>query len=170
MKSLHKRTAQFLQECLDKGEAPKWMTTGRTALIMKDPAKGNQPGNYRPITCLPLMWKTLTGVLADKLYVHLENQAVIGDEQKGCRRSTRGAKDHLMLDKTILRDSKKRSTNLAIGWIDYQKAYDLLPHSWIIETMKLTGMAKNVTELISNSMGSWNTELEYLGEKWQKSI
>ena len=165
LKSLHKRTAQFLQECLDKGETPKWMTTGRTALIMKDPAKGNQPGNYRPITCLPLMWKTLTGVLADKLYVHLENQAVIGDEQKGCRRSTRGAKDHLMLDKTILRDSKKRSTNLAIGWIDYQKAYDLLPHSWIIETMKLTGMAKNVTELISISMGSWNTELEYPGEK-----
>ena len=33
--------------------------------------------------------------------------------------------------------------NLAMGWIDYQNAYDLLPHSWIIETMKLTGMASN---------------------------
>ena len=59
-----------------------------------------------------------------------------------------------MLDKTILRDSKKRSTNLAIGWIDYQKAYDLIPHSWIIETMKISGMASNAIELISKSMGT----------------
>ena len=73
-----------------------------------------------------------------------------------------------MLDKTILRDNKKRNTNLAIEWIDYQKAYDLIPHSWIIETMKLTGMATNATELISKSMGSWNTELEFLGRKLAK--
>ena len=163
--SLHQLIQTHLQKCLDDGIVPKWMTSGRTALIMKDPAKGRQPGNYRPITCLPLMWKTLTGILADKLYEHLSDQDVIGDEQKGCIRNSRGTKDHLMLDKAILRDSRKRSTNLAICWIDYQKAYDLLPHSWILETMETTGMAKNVIELIRNSMRSWNTELEYLGEK-----
>ena len=154
-----------LQQCLDSGNAPTWMTSGRTALIMKDPTKGNQPGNYRPITCLPLMWKTLTGVLADKLYEHLCSNDVIGEEQKGCIRNSRGTKDHLMLDKAILRDSRRRSTNLALCWIDYQKAYDMLPHSWILETMQLTGMAKNVVELMRNSMQCWNTELEPLGEK-----
>ena len=164
LNSLHKLIANRVQKCLDDGSVPKWMTSGRTALIMKDPAKRRQPGNYRPITCLPLMWKTVTGILADKLYEHLSDQDVIGEEQKGCIRNSRGTKDHLMLDKAILRDSKRRSTNLAICWIDYQKAYDMLPHSWILETMELTGMAKNVIELIRNSMRSWNTELEYLGE------
>jgi len=81
------------------------------------------------------MWKTLTGVIANKLYNHLENQSMIGNEQLGCRRKRRGSKEHLMMDKIILNDCKKRSTNLAMGWIDYQKAYDLLPHSWILETM-----------------------------------
>ena len=131
----------LLQECLNTGECPNWMTTGWTALILKDPSKGNQPVNYRPITCLPLMWKALTAVLADKLYAHLENQGIIGDEQKGCRRNTRGTKDHLLVEKAVLRDCKSRKTNLAIGWIDYQKAYDLIPHSWILETMNITGMA-----------------------------
>jgi hypothetical protein len=70
-----------------------------------------------------------------------------------------------MLDKAISQDSKKRCTNLALGWIDYQKAYDMLPHFWIVETMKLTGMAENVILLMKNSMRSWNTEMEYLGEK-----
>jgi hypothetical protein len=111
------------------------------------------------------MWKTLTGILADKMYEHLHCQDVIGEEQKGCIRNTRGTKDHLMLDKAVLRDSKRRSTNLAICWIDYQKAYDTLPHSWILETMEITGVAKNVIELVKNSMLCWNTELEYLGEE-----
>lgn len=165
LRSLHEQIGTHLQKCLEDGHVPDWMTSGRTALIMKDPAKGRQPGNYRPITCLPLMWKTLTGILADKLYEHLSDQDVIGEEQKGCIRNSRGTKDHLMLDKAILRDSKNRSTNLAICWIDYQKAYDMLPHSWILETMELTGMAKNVIALIRDSMRSWSTQLEYLGEK-----
>ena len=134
--SLHELIAMHLQQCLDSGNVPTWMTSGRTALIMKDPTKGNQPGNYRPITCLPLMWKTLTGVLADKLYEHLCSNDVIGEEQKGCIRNSRGTKDHLMLDKAILRDSRRRSTNLALCWIDYQKAYDMLPHYWILEILE----------------------------------
>ena len=164
-KSLHGRIGVCLQELLAGGDIPRWMTTGRTALVMKDTSKGNQPGNYRPITCLPLMWKTLTGIIADKLYVHIEAQGVIGEEQLGCRRQRRGTKEHLMLDKTVMRDSKKRSTNLAMGWIDYQKAYDLLSHSWIIETMKLTGMASNAVSLVKRSMETWNTGLHYDGQK-----
>lgn len=163
-KGLHERMTELLEKCLNTGECPTWMTTGRTALILKDPSKGNQPGNYRPITCLPLLWKTLTAVMAGKLYDHLENQGIIGDEQKGCRRNTRGTKDHLLLDKAVLRDCRSRKTNLALGWIDYQKAYDLVPHSWIIETMNITGMAHNVIKLIKKTMGSWNTRLEYSGE------
>ena len=29
-------------------------------MIQKDPSKGNAPNNYRPITCLPIMWKIST--------------------------------------------------------------------------------------------------------------
>jgi len=126
---LHMLIADHLQKCLDNGDFLEWMTSGKTALIMKNPVKGKQPGKYRPITCLPLMWKKLTGILADNLYDHLSEQNVIGEEQKGCIRKSRGAKDHLMLDKAIMCDSKKRSTNLAMCWIDYQKAYGMVPHS-----------------------------------------
>ena len=31
-------------------------------------SKGNVSSNYRPITCLPLMWRLLTSVIADQTF------------------------------------------------------------------------------------------------------
>ena len=65
--SLHQRVRLQLKECLDSGFAPSWLTRGRTSFSQKDKSKGNVASNYRPITCLPLMWKLLTNVIADQL-------------------------------------------------------------------------------------------------------
>ena len=62
---LHERVRLQLRECLDSGFVPSWLTRGRTSLLQKAKSKGNLASNYRPITCLPLMWKLLTGVIAD---------------------------------------------------------------------------------------------------------
>ena len=37
----------------------------------------------------------------------------------------------------ILRDCRKRHTNLGMAWIDYKKAYDMVPHSWRLESLEL---------------------------------
>ena len=42
---------------------------GRTVLCHKDRTKGNAVDNYRPISCLPLMWKLLTGIISKHLYI-----------------------------------------------------------------------------------------------------
>ena len=41
---------------------------------------------------------------------------------------------HLLVDKTILPDCRKRHKNLRIAWIDYKKAY-MVPHSMILENL-----------------------------------
>ena len=46
---------------------PGWITFGKTVLCQNDPAKGSAADNYRPIFFLPLMWKLLTGMLAEKM-------------------------------------------------------------------------------------------------------
>ena len=70
--SLHERAKLHLKECLDSGFVPSCLTRGRTALLQKDKCKGNVASNYRPITCLPLMWKLVTGVIAYQIYGHLD--------------------------------------------------------------------------------------------------
>ena len=64
-----------LNECLDSGFVPSWLTRGRTSLLQTDKSKDNVASNYRTMTCLPLMWKLLTGVIiADQIYSHLEQE------------------------------------------------------------------------------------------------
>ena len=46
--------------------------------------------------------------------------------KKDVREKSRGNKDQLLIDKTILRDCRKRHTNLGMAWIDYKKAYDMV--------------------------------------------
>ena len=38
-----------LNQCLTDNEIPEWMTIGRTVLLLKDPLKGNEVGNFHPI-------------------------------------------------------------------------------------------------------------------------
>ena len=70
--------------------------------------KGNAVEKYRPITCLPLMWKLPTGVIAEEMYVYLEGENLLPNEQKGCKRRSRGTKDQLLIEKTVLKDCRKR--------------------------------------------------------------
>ncbi|XP_063587852.1 uncharacterized protein LOC134765239 [Penaeus indicus] len=114
--NMHDRIADQLNNILMGTDTlPKWLTHGRTVLCQKDPRKGNAVKNYRPITCLPLMWKLMTGIIADQMYDYLEREYLLPDEQKGCRRRSRGTKDQLLIDKTTLKDCKKRHTNLAMN-------------------------------------------------------
>ena len=148
-----------LKECLDSGFLPSRLTRGRTSWLQKDKSKGNVISNYRPITCLPLIWKLLTGVIADQIYVHLDQEKLLPEEQKGCREGSRGTNDLLYIDRAIIKEVKSRNKNLAMVWIDYKKTYDMVPYSWIIECLHLCGVAENIKTLLVNSMEKWKIML-----------
>ena len=101
--------------------------------------------SYRPILCLPLTWKLLTGIISEHFYSFLEEEKILPKEQKGCKRNSRGTKDQVLVDKAVLKDCKRRSANLAMAWIDYRKAYDMIPHSWISEYLEVFGVAENTS-------------------------
>ena len=117
--SCHERLALQLRNCMSSAQIPDWLTTGKTTLVMKDKDKGGQVTNFRPITFLPLLWKLLTGIIAEELYGHLEKEGLLPDEQKGGRRKSRGTKDQLLIDKMIIRNCKRRLTGLGMAWVDY---------------------------------------------------
>ena len=110
---MHERLRLKLKECLDGGFLPSWLTRGRTSLLQKDKSKGNVANNYRPITCLPLMWKLLTGVIADQIYAHLDQEKLLPEEQKVRRKGSRGTNNLLYIDKAVIKEVKSRKENLA---------------------------------------------------------
>ena len=111
------------------------------------------------------MWKLLTGVIADQIYAHLDQEKLLRKEQKGCRKGSRGTNDLLYIDRAVIKEVKSRNKNLAMAWIDYKKAYYMVPHSWIIECLDLFGVAENIKSLLVNSMEKWKVILcSELGE------
>ena len=115
--------------------------------------------NYRPITCLALMWKLLTGVIADQIYAHLHQQKLLPEQQKGCRKVSRGTNELLYIDGAVIKEVKSRNQNLAMAWIDYKKAYDMVSHSWIIECFDLFRVAENINSLLVNTKEKWKVML-----------
>ena len=101
----------------------------------------------------------MTGLISEHLYRFLEEEKILPEEQKGCKRNNRGTKDQLLSDKAVLRDSKRRSTNLAMAWIDCRKSCDMIPHSWINECCEVFGVAENTKDFLANSMNKWKLEL-----------
>ena len=69
---MHRKSSLATTRLLDYKQIPEWFAIRRTKLILKDKEKGNIASNFRPITCLPLMWKLCTGITGDELYNHLE--------------------------------------------------------------------------------------------------
>jgi hypothetical protein len=161
--SLHNHLAQLYQKSLREG-CPIWMSGGRTILLQKDSSKGTAVENYRPITCLPTMWKLLSGLLSDEIRSHLQGNSLIPTEQKGCMPKCRGTKDQLLTDKAIVHNCKRRRTNLCMVWIDYKKAFDSVPHSWLIECMRMFKVNEQLIHFMGREMGKWHTELTSAGQ------
>ena len=107
MTNLHERIAQQLNKVLiGEEELSGWMTYGNTVLCQKDVSR-NAVENYRPITCLLLRWKLLTGVIDEEMYNYLEGENLLPNEQKGCKRKSRGTKYQLLIDKMVLKAAGK---------------------------------------------------------------
>ena len=68
----------------------------------------------------------------------------------------------------ILRDCRKKHKNLGMAWIDYKKAYDMVPHSWILESLELVQVSDNILKFVKRSMANWQTELTSCGESLAK--
>ena len=70
----------------------------------------------------------------------------------------------LLIDKMILKNYKRRKTNLYMGYIDYRTAYEMVPHSWILSSIKMLGVADNILKVVQAAMDQSKVELTHNGE------
>ena len=44
-----------------------------------------------------------------------------------------------------------------MAWIDFRKAFNMEPHPSMIKSLELVGAAKNIVNLLKESMKNWKT-------------
>ena len=109
-----------MNRCLEETDIPEWVTKGPPT-IQKDHSKRNFPNNYRPITCLPIMWKILTAQILREINYSQISRGLFPKKRKGFHKGTRGTEDLRYNDQHILKYSKTRRTTVVIVGIDNKK-------------------------------------------------
>ncbi|KAF4527480.1 hypothetical protein B566_EDAN014118 [Ephemera danica] len=158
-KSTHEVLATRFNEALDEPSIiPKWFTLGITYMKAKSGDLSN-PKNYRPITCLPTLYKIFTSICAFKISAHLTANELLATEQNGCKNGTRGCEELLVIDTVASRQVRLQNRNQSTGWVDYMKAFDSVPHSWLSCVLRLYKIEPRLIHMLESLMATWRTTL-----------
>ena len=111
-----------------------------------------------------MMRKILTAQIREEIHYSLISCGLFPDEQNGYRKGSRGTAKLLYIDQHIINESKNRRKNLAMAWIDYKKAYDMVPQSWIINCLKMYKISHEIINFIEKNMKNWRVELTARGK------
>ena len=150
--------AAFHRFLLGDEVLPKWFPVGSTLLIPKSSDLSN-PKNYWPIPCLNIVYKMWTGCLTTLMLEHCECHRLIHPAQKGCSRGQCGCVDHLLLANNVWHQIRCKNQSLSVAWIDYRKAYDSVPHNWLLECLRLFKFPPVLVSCIERPALMWKTTL-----------
>ena len=88
---------------------------------------------------------------------HVMHNNIITNEQTGGKKGTWGTTEQLLINKSILKEAKNSRRNLVTVWLDYRKAFDSIPHSWLLQTLKLAKVPGIIINAIKNLTKAWYT-------------
>ena len=130
-----------------------WFAKGRTVLIPKAGCQG-RPEQYRPIICLNSAYKLLNTVMTEVLYEHI---MAYSDLPQAIHRGHHGCLDALMVDSMVTKEVKVCRRDLSVAWIDYQKAYDRVPHKWISWMLSFMKAPLSIHYILANLREKWSS-------------
>ena len=163
--SLHVQLREKMSEVWDgKTELPSWLIQLKTTLLAKNSETKNAK-NYRPIACLNITYKLYTGILNQFLEDHCVTNSIIAVEQAGGKKGSWGCADQLLINKMVMEEIKKNRRSAFVMWFDYKKAFDSVPHAWIVKALELAKVPRQLIDSILSLKQYWNTEVLLQTEK-----
>lgn len=130
--------SNIFDKSLHQGIVPlEWKLADVTPIFKKGDKK--LPGNYRPISLTSVVGKLLETIIRDRIVAHLENNQLIKNSQHGFRRK-RSCLTNLLEFYNTLFSLHDVSKSLDIVYLDFQKAFDKVPHDKLIQKIKAIGI------------------------------
>ena len=111
------------------------------------------------------MYKIYTSCLNIFLQEHCIRNNTITPEQAVGKPQVWGCIEQLLLNKSILNEVKQKKRNLITIWLDYQKAFDSIPHDWMIQSLRLAKIPEKLIAAIETLSKQWATMVELHGNQ-----
>ena len=138
---------------------PGWLTLGRTILLPKTEDLSHEK-DYRPITCLNTCYKIFSGMIGKHMKAHADTNGMWDKGQLGTCSGVLGTVDQLLVDNAIMDEVRNSKRNLAVAFYDYQKAYDMVRHDWMLRVYEWMGIPASILNVLNKLMSGWKSRLE----------
>ena len=74
--------AALFNKLIEDDQIPEWLTAGVAFLIPKKENTENSK-NYRPVTCLPTIYKLMTSITSRRLQKYMDDENLMPKSRKG---------------------------------------------------------------------------------------
>ena len=91
---------------------------------------------------------------------HADRNEIWDKSQLGTCSGVLGTVDLLFIDSAIMDEVWEKKRNLAVLCHDYQKAYNMIRHNWMIRVFTWMGYPKKLINVLKQLMDGWKTKLE----------
>lgn len=152
LKVARARLLDWVAQTIDSAdELPDRVAEGRMIMLPKS-SESKTPADFRPIACLNTSLKVLTAVMAKLVYGARSKSLPL--EQVALRPKIWGVTHAHFMDSALLLDQQKRTPSepISVAWIDFSKAFDSLPHSyvaWLIRSLRLGKIGEIYLDFLS---------------------
>lgn len=143
-----KPLTSLFNNSLQSGIIPdEWKLANVTPILKK--GSKSLPSNYRPISLTSVVCKMLETLIRDKLVNHLEKNKLIRDTQHGFR-NKRSCLTNLLDFLYDVFSCYDESKAVDVIYLDFQKAFDKVPHKRLLVKLRAHGIDGKVLRWIEN--------------------
>ena len=148
--TLSKPLTLIFQKSFDNGEMPSQWADANITPLFKGGSK-TDPANYRPISLTSVVCKLMEKMVRSALIAHLDQNELINKNQHGfvkykaCVTNLLETIDYL----TSVMTSKAKSS-VDMIYLDFEKAFDKVPHMRLLHKLKGYGIEGNVLKWIES--------------------
>ena len=143
-------------------KAPSGWKQANVAPLFKKGAKDN-PANYRPISLTSVPCKIFESIIADLIVEHLEKENLLLNSQHGFRHN-RSCLSNLLEFFHDIFSIYDNSRAVDIIYLDFQKAFDKVPHKKLMTKVRALGIVDEVADWVEDFLSDRKQRVVINGE------
>ena len=157
----------LLNKCFELGKMPSEWKNSNVTCIFKKGDKAD-PGNYRPVSLTCILSKVAESFVKDYVYNYLESIDYLCDVQHGFR-THRSCTTQLLLVSDIISKRIEEGLDTDIIYLDFQKAFDKVPHKRLLLKLEAAGIRGSIYKFIRDFLSDRSCRFNVNGKLSTKS-
>ena len=139
---------KIFRKSADERKAPQGWKLGNVPPIYKKGTK-EEPGNYRPVCLTSVPCKIFESIIVDSIVEHIEKNKLLIDSQHGFRHN-RSCLSNLLEFFHKMFSIYDNSRGIDIIYLDFQKAFDKVPHKKLMVKTRALGIIGEMSDWIED--------------------